>query len=165
MANLTGANLRHADFSAANFSMTNLSGANLSEADFNKADLTGANLSGANLSWAKLIGANLCGADLHGTNLMNARCDGTVFGNVILSAAIGVDAICHIGPSVVGIDTLSKSKGQIPEEFLLRCCLAPWAVVQARMYDPTLTQHEISELQHKVFEQRSLCCPSDQKND
>ncbi len=177
-ANLLGANLRSTDFFAANLSNANLSGANLSGSDCCKADLTGANLSGANfneanlsfanlssanfraanLFQANLIGANFCGADLHGTNLKYAHCDGTVFGNVDLSTAIGVDAIRHLGPSIVGIDTLQRSKGQIAEEFLLSCCLTRWAILQARMYDPTLTQDEISELQLEIFEQRSSGC-------
>src|SRR4051794_6453692 len=49
----------------------------------------------------------------------HARVGWTVFGNVYL-AAYGLDAVSHIGPSTIGIDTLYRSEGNIPEVFLPR---------------------------------------------
>ncbi len=43
------------------------------------------------------------------------------FGDVDLSAAKGLDTVQHEGPSKIGIDTLYKSKGKIPEVFLRGC--------------------------------------------
>ncbi|PDF23128.1 pentapeptide repeat-containing protein [Listeria monocytogenes] len=58
-ANLSDANLSHADLRRADLSGANLRHADLRRADLSYANLRGANLSGANLSYANLRGANL----------------------------------------------------------------------------------------------------------
>ncbi len=45
----------------------------------------------------------------------------TNFANVDLSVAKGLETIVHVGPSTVGIDTIYKSHGKIPEVFLRGC--------------------------------------------
>jgi hypothetical protein len=45
----------------------------------------------------------------------------TVFADVDLSIAKGLEAVIHNGPSTVGIDTIYKSRGKIPEVFLRGC--------------------------------------------
>ncbi|HAB7427161.1 TPA_asm: pentapeptide repeat-containing protein, partial [Listeria monocytogenes] len=62
-ADLSGANLRHADLRRAD-----LSGANLRHADLRRADLSYANLSYADLSYANLRRADLSYADLNWIN-------------------------------------------------------------------------------------------------
>jgi hypothetical protein len=42
----------------------------------------------------------------------------TVFGDNDLSAVMGLEAVSHDGPSTIGIDTIYRSKGNIPEAFL-----------------------------------------------
>ncbi len=42
----------------------------------------------------------------------------TIFADVDLSEAIGLDQLRHFGPSTIGIDTIYNSKGKIPEVFL-----------------------------------------------
>ncbi len=91
----------------------NLSRAKLSKADLRMADLRMANLSGANLRAADLGGANLFGA-----NLTDAVVVYTTFANVDLSGVKGIETIKHEGPSTVGIDTIYRSQGKIPEVFL-----------------------------------------------
>ena len=91
----------------------NLRGAILKGANFSGADLSGASLFGANLSGAKLSGANL-----NGMNLTNASVEHTIFGDVDLSQVIGLETVEHYGPSTIGVDTLERSKGNIPEAFL-----------------------------------------------
>ena len=113
-ANLRGADLSGADLSGADLSGADLSGANLTWADLSRADLSGADLSGANLCfWADLSGANLSGA-----NLRDASVEWTTFGNVDLSVVKGLETVQHYGPSTVGIDTIYRSGGRIPEAFL-----------------------------------------------
>jgi hypothetical protein len=95
----------------------------LSEADLRWADLTEANLFGANLTRADLDGADLRAANLTGANLgradlSEARIGYTVFGNVDLSIAQGLEMLQHWAPSTIGIDTLYRSHGNIPEVFL-----------------------------------------------
>jgi uncharacterized protein YjbI with pentapeptide repeats len=112
-ANLRGANLIEAELSGAN-----LRGVNLSGADLNWADLGAANLIEAELSGADLRGANLRGANLRGADFTRSIVHGTAFANLDLSNVKGLDTIEHLGPSTIGIDTIYRSQGKIPESFL-----------------------------------------------
>ncbi len=101
----------------------NLGGADLGEASLGGAGLHGvdlryANLRAADLRRAALMGANLNGSDLNGAGLSEAWANGTIFANIDLSSAKGLETIHHGGPSTVGIDTIYKSHGKIPEKFL-----------------------------------------------
>src|SRR5271157_35788 len=130
-ADLGGADLRSADLRRANLYLAKLIAADLSGADLSNANLVGAyldtaNLSGANLSWADLEDAHLCeaslrGADLSGADFSAARAHATSFAYVDLSTAKGLETIWHLGPSTIGIDTIYKSRGKIPETFLRGC--------------------------------------------
>jgi TIR domain/Pentapeptide repeats (8 copies) len=137
-ADFRGADLRGADLTLAKFNGANLSGVKLSRADLRRANLYEANLNAANLSGARLFGADLFGADLRGAdlrgaNLYEANLSGanlretdfseailarTVFGGVDLSTAKGLETVDHRGPSTVGVDTIYRSQGKIPEVFL-----------------------------------------------
>jgi uncharacterized protein YjbI with pentapeptide repeats len=142
-ANLTMANIREATLVRADLSGTDLSGANLSGADLKWANLSMANLRsadliGAHLEETDLIGADLSGANLGGANLREARlseaclysavCRGTLFLNIDLSETNGLEFVRHEGPSTIGIDTLSRSGGKLPDVFL-RGCGVPNAVI------------------------------------
>ena len=103
-----------------------LSGASLKNACFRCADLVDANLTGADLTdadfcYANLVGANLNGARLEGADFSDALVSHTSFGDTDLSRVAGLDAVNHFGPSTVGIDTIYKSRGEIPTEFLRGC--------------------------------------------
>ncbi|MBI3954056.1 MAG: TIR domain-containing protein, partial [Chloroflexi bacterium] len=76
---------------------------------------------GADLRGADLRGANLRGANLRGANLKEAGCGFTTFANVDLSETKGLETVRHVGPSTVGIDTIFRSKGRLPEAFLRGC--------------------------------------------
>ncbi len=97
------------------------SGVDLSFADLHFADLLFADLSAADLHFADLGGANLSGAKLSGANLEEAKFGATVIANVDLSEVRGLETVRHHSPSSVGIDTIYKSKGKIPEVFLRGC--------------------------------------------
>jgi hypothetical protein len=111
--NLSRADLTRARLPSAYLPRTDLSGANLAWADLTTADLSGANLTGADLSRANFIGTNPNRADLTRARLLL-----TVFGDVDLSTVQGLDTIEHMRPSTIGIDTLYRSQGNIPEVFL-----------------------------------------------
>jgi len=115
------ANLSGADLGEANVTQANLIGANLHEVNLSEADLSGALLSWAILKVANLEGANLDGAQLRDADVTAARVGDTIFANVDLSAVKGLETVMHAGPSTVGIDTLYKSRGKIPELFLRGC--------------------------------------------
>jgi hypothetical protein len=115
-AGLRGANLRAADLFFANLFRANLNNANL-----NRVNLSGASLINANLINAILIHATIVQAPLNKANFSKAIIDHTTFDDVDLSVANGLDAIRHLGPSTIGIDTICRSKGKIPEVFLRGC--------------------------------------------
>ena len=77
-----------------------------------KTDLRGADLGSADLG-----DANLSRADLSGVNLSGATIGWTIFGNVDLSGAKGLETEKYEGPSTIGIDTIYRSQGNIPEVF------------------------------------------------
>jgi TIR domain-containing protein/pentapeptide repeat protein len=106
--NLIGANLR----------VAGLRGADLTGADLRWSDLRQADLRDANLTETLLPMVNFDGAHLSGANFSSAFLEGTTFGNVDLSNVKGLERVQHWGPSTIGIDTIYKSKGKIPEVFL-----------------------------------------------
>ena len=130
--NLHGAGLRGANLHGANLRGANLIEANLREADLIEANLIEVELRGTNLIEVELRGTNLIEADLRGANLKNARCRKTIFANVDLSETKNLDSIKHWGPSSIGIDTLYKSKGNIPEAFLKGCGVPDQMIEYAR---------------------------------
>jgi hypothetical protein len=105
------------DLSVANLRGVNLIMANLRGADLSQANLRRANLSQADLSGADLSHVNLRVANFSQANLSGAFCGSTVFADVDLSEAKGLESVEHLGPCTVGIDTLFRSKGNIPEAF------------------------------------------------
>ena len=76
-------------------------------------DLRDADLRDADLRFANLRDADLSGADLSG-----ARVSGTHFVNIDLRTVRGLEIVEHRGPSSIGIDTIYRSQGHIPEAFL-----------------------------------------------
>jgi hypothetical protein len=112
-AAFSGATLMVACCLAADFSDANLSDANLFGADLSDANLSNANLHGADLRWA-----NLTRTELRNTNLREAKFGYTTIANTDLGAAKHLDTVKHGRPSSIGIDTLYKSQGKIPDEFL-----------------------------------------------
>ena len=147
-ANLTAASLVRADLTGSCLRGVNLRGADLSFADLSRVDLEGANLAGANLtstrlSWANLTGvvlrnarmngtvldlADLSGSELRGATLVRVTLDDALFEDVLLemtlfadcdlSRVMGLESVRHAGPSIIGADSLGRSRGLIPEAFL-----------------------------------------------
>jgi|KBSMisStandDraft_5_1062788.scaffolds.fasta_scaffold05373_5 Uncharacterized low-complexity proteins len=130
---LTGKYLAAARLERANLSGTKLSGAVLTGADLRGSDLRGTDLGGAHLDKANLIEADLSEAYLKGANLMRALLidanlgnadfrqafiGRTIFGNNDLSTVKGLETVTHRFPSTLGVDTLFRSNGKIPEVFL-----------------------------------------------
>jgi hypothetical protein len=116
-------NLRAVDLSQTNLRRADLSGAKLNGADLREADLFGADLSktdltAADLRRADLTSANLSQADLDGVNLREVEVGYTMFVDIDLSTVKGIDTIKHTAPSTIGIDTIYRSRGKIPAQFL-----------------------------------------------
>lgn len=115
-ADLTEADLTEADLFEANLLEANLVGAIL-----NEASIVGAALSKANLREASLYYTNLSRALLGGTDFTFAYLGATTFADNDLSKVKGLETVIHDAPSSIGVDTLYKSGGKIPEVFLRGC--------------------------------------------
>lgn len=139
LPDLRGVDLQDADLRQANLSSSDLRGAHMGGADLRGADLTESELAGADLGGAHLGGswlrdaelsgaclreADLSFANLNGAHLREADLTGAVFsytclGDLDLGGCIGLEKVEHRGPSSVGVNTFFKSKGKIPESFLI----------------------------------------------
>ena len=111
-------NLTKADFRWSYLIGTDLKHANLNQADLRWSHMSEVNLSEANLSEANLIKASLTKANLHHANLKDITVAWTHFDDVDLSATKELYTAKHFGPSSIGIDTIIRSNGKIPETFL-----------------------------------------------
>jgi uncharacterized protein YjbI with pentapeptide repeats len=116
-ADLSGADLSGATLSGATFEGASLAGATLSHVhcpltDFSRADLQKADFTGAGLA-ANLTGAKLYEADFTSVDLFRS-----VLGDLDLGDVKGLETVIHSGPSTIGIDTIYRSKGKIPDVFL-----------------------------------------------
>lgn len=139
---LSGSNLRRAEFVRADLNGAILRHANLEWVDFRRADLIHADLSGANLSRADFHKADLHGARFNGaifadTNFEDANCRDTQFESAIFShtrllntdlgGATGLETTKHNGPSNIDGETLMKA-GHLPSHFLRGCGLSEGAI-------------------------------------
>jgi len=131
-AYLHGAILLRAHLRGADLRSVDLIEADLRGTDFHDADLRGADLRltyprGANFRYADLRGADLRysdlrGARLGGADLGDALLEETIFADVDLSKASGLDSCRHFGPSIIDHRTLQQS-GRLPLSFLRGCGL------------------------------------------
>ncbi len=176
-ANLFRANLHEADLFRADFTGANLGGAYFREAtlinaylyraylhraylrrtdlrgaDFRESDLRETDLRGANLSKAYLTATNLTEAKLKDAGFAEGIFDHTILASLDLSATTGLESAKHLGPSPVSTDTLQKSQGNIPEEFLRGCGLSDWEIESAKLYWPDLSNEEISKITQNIFD-------------
>lgn len=101
-------NLRGADLTAADLSRVQLDQADLRSAVLKRVIFDNASLREANLNKAVVDGADFTLSKMAFTSI----CD------VDLSTAKGLETVRHEGPSSVGIDTIYRSQGEVPEVFL-----------------------------------------------
>jgi uncharacterized protein YjbI with pentapeptide repeats len=175
-ANLSYANLRKAHLESAFLFAADLRAAQLQEANLDGADLSAANLTGANLSDADLGAVNFWGAVLKGADFTNARFRFTLLAYVELGDVKGLDSVRHEGPSTIGVDTLVRSGGQIPESFLRACGLSDEFIEQnqsliarsERLCSCFISYtHTDSSFAHRLHDQlqvRGIRCWLDEKN-
>ncbi|MBI4797335.1 MAG: toll/interleukin-1 receptor domain-containing protein [Desulfarculus sp.] len=117
-ANLSQANLRWAYLPGVDLRGVTLVKANFSDADLRWADLRGADLRGADLRKARLADANLSRANFARADMTEAWIGLSSLGGTDLSQVKGLETVGHLGPSSIGIDTIYRSGGKIPESFL-----------------------------------------------
>lgn len=123
-ADICDVNLRWANLREASLEQSSISDVDLSDADLAGASLTlidsidGMDMSRANLTGAKLWGTIFRKVNFSGTNFCESKMNGTVFLGIDLSSAIGLEKVRHLGPSSLDIETIYRSRGDIPLAFL-----------------------------------------------
>jgi uncharacterized protein YjbI with pentapeptide repeats len=152
---LDDASLRYATLAAATIDHASLVRTNLADTNGRTAtlafsNLQRANLSNAQLQEASLVGANLTDAILTGADFSRARMGQTLLLGLDLRSALGLDEVRHIGPSHLDESSLSLSRGRIPDAFLRGVGFSDWQLQIARLYDPTLSTAERSEVLYEV---------------
>ena len=131
-ANLTRANLKEVSLHGSNLGGAQLVEANLAHSGLGSIDLRHACLDRANLSCSALVFACMDDTELNETNFRDVTVGATLFGNVNLSTAKGLETVRHDGPSTMGIDTIVRSGGNIPESFLRGCGVPETFITYAR---------------------------------
>lgn len=164
-ANLKEANLSEANLNKANFIRASLTKVNALKAKLNRssflaasldhADLSDADLSETDLRSADLTGARLIRTNLAESNLLNAQVGNTFFGSLDLSNVKRLEDVIHNAPSIIGIDTIAKSRGKIHRAFLRGCGLSDWEIEQVKLYNPDLSNDEIINIQYRIYDLRA----------
>jgi hypothetical protein len=164
--NLEEADLRLSDLSGFDMHGAHLHWTNLREASVRKTDLSGAILWRANLRLATLTDAQCQGADFSGANLRGAQlksadfshavAHSTIFADLDLSTVKGIESVVHHGPSTIGLDTLRRSNGQIPNAFLRGTGCSDWEIVLAELYRPDIGPNEVTDVVYRVFDLRNV---------
>jgi uncharacterized protein YjbI with pentapeptide repeats len=129
---LSGADLSNLKLHYAQLHAANLERANCWKAELIGADLQGANLAGTNLRKAELQAANLSFSTLTEANMEGAKMATTILGANDLSGVNGLEDVRHSALSIVGIETIYRSNGAIPETFLRGCGVPEHFITYAR---------------------------------
>jgi hypothetical protein len=156
-ATFSGARLRRADLTLADLHHTlfynaALEGANLNQSNPYGATFTGSFLAGAQLGKSLFIDTSFIRTDFSAADLSESELWKVRFCDVDLSDVVGLETIKHRGPSTIGIDTLFRSKGKLPDVFLRGCGLSPWEVLSQQLYRRDLSPPGLSELQSRIFD-------------
>lgn len=159
-ADLSFARLQWADLSGAHLVGANLYGAKLGGATLVDCALEGATLDrarlrGANLEQAGLVGAEIARCRFLGSRLADAEMGLNTFRRVDLSGALGLEVVRHAAPSSIALDTLSASRGRIPESFLRGCGLQDWEIKNAQLYREDLTDAQLVDVAYEVARLRT----------
>ncbi|EDL56123.1 toll/interleukin-1 receptor domain-containing protein [Gimesia maris] len=118
------AQMKNVSFTSSSVVGTIFTDAKLINASFLSTSLRFCSLMGADLRNAEFSFTGLHDSSLNGANLNNAKLNDTTWNDINLSDIKGLETIQHSGPSSLGIDTLEKSKGKIPEIFFRGCGLS-----------------------------------------
>lgn len=159
-ADLSFADLRHATVDQAQFREATLKAvklaglhaahADLSGADLEYSDLSGADLTGADLTHSNLKSINLTGAILGGADLSQSLLQWSLLVDMDLSQVKGLEAVQHYGSSSIGMDTIERSQGRIPESFLQGCGLSALEIEYVKLAAPGLEAEQVNVIVERI---------------
>ncbi|MAG94555.1 MAG: hypothetical protein CMJ48_12530 [Planctomycetaceae bacterium] len=174
-ADLSNATLTDVDLADASLRNAECSGAVLTDVDLTEADLTNACFDGAQLKRVRFNGANLTGCRFGGASFSECRFGWSVLGNIDFGQSVGLETSVHDAPSTVGIDTLDRSLGKIPETFLLDAGLASETIARFSDDESPLIRRPVCLISHtenelafaktmqKILRQKGVLCWRDEK--
>lgn len=143
------------DLSAGDFKELDLREINLCGAFLNKVNFRRANLSRADISFANLKQAIFSESALRETNITRAIVGQTIFEGINLSEIYNLETVHHILPSIIDINTLKYSKGNISPLFLRGCGLSDWEIENSKLYKPNLENEEINKIIYNIYDIRA----------
>lgn len=106
------------DISDVTFADAELVDCHFGNAALDDCDFSGAVLRGCSFTAARIWNCLFRSTRIDGVDFSKSLFRGVVFANTPLQGATGLDAIVHVGPSTVGLDTFFASGG-LPEAFLI----------------------------------------------
>ena len=160
LANLSRATLIGTSLNRANLKETRLAHAIVMNADVRDADLSSAYLHKTVLATTDLTGAYLYKAHfsevyLNNSKFTNAALADTTLAASDLSLAIDLEKTNHHDPSTIGMDTINRSKGKIPESFQRGCGLSDADIEYAKLSNPDLSNEQTNKILYRMFELRA----------
>ena len=124
--------------------------ADLRGADLEYSDLSGAHLTAADLAHSNLKSVNLTDASLDGADLSQSILQWSLLVDVDLSQVKGLEAVQHYGASSIGMDTIERSQGKIPESFLQGCGLSALEIEYVKLAAPGLEAEQVNVLVERI---------------
>ncbi len=115
--NLQSADLKRISAYGANFTLANLFGSDLWNADLRHVNFEMAMFKGTRLRECNLVNAQFEGNQFEYVDFDQAQMGRTTFVNVDFSLAKNLQTVLHLGPSFIGVESLSNSIGMVPEGF------------------------------------------------
>jgi uncharacterized protein YjbI with pentapeptide repeats len=136
-----GVFLWHTMFQSITFGRTRFVGADLRNAKFTDVGL-----------WDTLFRE----CTLGGAEFANAAFGETAFRALDLASATGLDTAEHYAPSSIDVDTLRMSRGLLPTAFLKGCGLNDFETYIAKIWNPDLTQQQLTDALYEVDRLRGI---------
>ena len=154
-ATLIGTSLNRANLKEARLAHTILMNTDLRDVDLSSAYLHKGVLASTNLTGAYLYKAHFSEVYLNNSKFTYASLADTILAASDLSLAVNLEKTHHHGPSTIGMDTIHKSKGKIPEIFLKGCGLSDADIEYAKLSTADLTSEQTNKILYKMFELRA----------
>jgi len=154
-ATLIGTSLNRAILKESRLAHSIIMNADLRDADLSSAYLHKTVLATSDLTGAYLYKAHFSEVYLNNSKFTNAALADTTLAACDLSLAIDLENTSHHGPSTIGMNTIHKSKGRIPEIFLRGCGLSDADIEYAKLSNPDLTNDQTNKILYRMFELRA----------
>jgi len=151
-ASLIGASLKQAVLKEARLAHTIIMDSDLRDVDFSSAYLHKGVLAASDLTGAYLYKTHFSEVYLNKTKFTHTVLADTTLGACDLSIAADLEKTTHHGPSTIGMDTISKSKGSIPESFLRGCGLSDADIEYTKLFNPGLSNERTNKILYRMYE-------------